>query len=295
MMDLLFIAIILAILSLLMPTLLDGVERKIKARIHSRIGPPILQSWYDVLKLFGKEQYIPPNSLHTIILIILYMIIQVFLMIFLYISIVYPLTSFDLFILISLIIVSQAIFISIPLTIPNPFSILGGSRELILALVNEATFIVLIGLYILYTGLTGFSSPIINTPIAIALLLVTLYINSYVSSGRIPFDIAEAEPELASGLLIELSGPFLGLFLYTLHVKRFFVKLLPTVLLLIVFIHDPLLLLILSTVGTVIIWIVYAVIAAILGRSRVDLAPITLLKLYLVLIVLSFIGGLLKI
>ena len=32
-----------------------GLDRKITARIQGRIGPPILQPFYDVLKLLGKE------------------------------------------------------------------------------------------------------------------------------------------------------------------------------------------------------------------------------------------------
>ena len=35
--------------------LLSGVDRRITARLQSRQGPPLLQPFYDVLKLFGKQ------------------------------------------------------------------------------------------------------------------------------------------------------------------------------------------------------------------------------------------------
>ncbi len=45
----------------ILPVILDGVERKLKARVQSRIGPPITQTLYDLLKLTIKES----KPLHT--------------------------------------------------------------------------------------------------------------------------------------------------------------------------------------------------------------------------------------
>ena len=35
------------------------IVRKVSALVHHRIGPPILQPLYDVIKLLGKETLIP--------------------------------------------------------------------------------------------------------------------------------------------------------------------------------------------------------------------------------------------
>ena len=43
------------ILSPLVGGLLTGVDRRLTARLQSRLGPPLLQPFYDVFKLFGKE------------------------------------------------------------------------------------------------------------------------------------------------------------------------------------------------------------------------------------------------
>mgnify|MGYP000453937615 CR=1 FL=1 len=290
MIEYLISAIIFTLISLLIPPLMDGVERKIKACIHSRVGPPITQTWYDLLKLFEKELVIPEGGLYIIILSLLYIMLVVLTVVstIFMVLIGYPYT---LVIIITLLLFIQAIHTTIPFITSNPFAIIGASREVILALVNEFFFMIILGLYMYFTGSPGLllGSPDLLRA-SIIVLVIALFISAYIISGRIPFDIAEAEPELASGLLIELSGPVLGMFLLMLHIKRFFVKLLPTILLLGVFIHDPVILLMVSVVVVVIVWTLYSIVAAILGRSRVDLAPITLLKVYIALIALSLLG-----
>jgi hypothetical protein len=47
------------LLALALSPLLEGCARKLRAMIHSRIGPPIIQPYYDLLKLVGKEDIQP--------------------------------------------------------------------------------------------------------------------------------------------------------------------------------------------------------------------------------------------
>ena len=39
--------------------ILAGLDRKMSARMQRRVGPPILQPYYDVRKLFEKEKQAP--------------------------------------------------------------------------------------------------------------------------------------------------------------------------------------------------------------------------------------------
>ena len=55
---------------------LDGLDRKISARMQGRIGPPVLQPFYDVRKLFNK-QTIVVNKAQTF-LMLTYMAVQIF-------------------------------------------------------------------------------------------------------------------------------------------------------------------------------------------------------------------------
>ena len=38
------------------------VDRKVTARVQYRVGPPLLQPLYDVLKLLGKETLVPERA-----------------------------------------------------------------------------------------------------------------------------------------------------------------------------------------------------------------------------------------
>ncbi len=42
--------------------LLEGIDRKISARMQRRVGPPVLQPFYDVIKLFNKENQVVYRS-----------------------------------------------------------------------------------------------------------------------------------------------------------------------------------------------------------------------------------------
>ncbi len=287
MIDYIIYTLVFTVITLLIPPLMDGVERKIKASIHSRIGPPITQTWYDLLKLFEKETVIPEGGLHIIIFSLLYIVLTILAMILL-ISMVLSGYQYVLVVLIALALFIQAIHTTIPFITSNPFAIIGASREVVIALVNEVFFIVLLGLYMYFTGSSALQpgSMDILKP-SILILVIALFVSAYVSSGRIPFDIAEAEPELASGALIEFGGPILGVFLYSNLVRKLFFKLLPSILILLPFTSDNLYLLVYSMALSLGLWVLYGVVAALLGRTRVDIAPSSLLKIYIPFIIVS--------
>ncbi len=283
------LALIVIISFVLLPPLLDGVERKIKAMIHSRIGPPILQTWYDLLKLFEKDIIAPYNSLHLLVLVILLFVLEMLFIVFFVVFLFVKSIMYDVYVIIGLFTIIQVLLIAIPLVTTNPFAIIGASREVMLTIVNEVAFIILLGLYCFFTGTTSFSSlGKTGVSLPVIIVVIALFVSSYVGSGRIPFDIAEAEPELASGVMIELSGPVLAIYLYSVYLRRFIVKLLPAVFLtpLIAGFSKPVLF-ILYIVAVSVLWVAYSVLAATLARSRVDLAPVTLLKIYLVLIAVA--------
>jgi formate hydrogenlyase subunit 4 len=47
-------AIVVPLMLLAISPLLDGLARKIRARLHSRVGPPLIQGYLDLVKLAGK-------------------------------------------------------------------------------------------------------------------------------------------------------------------------------------------------------------------------------------------------
>ncbi|MEM2456833.1 MAG: NADH-quinone oxidoreductase subunit H, partial [Candidatus Bathyarchaeia archaeon] len=47
---------------LLMSLLFEGLDRKLHARMQKRIGPPLTQPFYDLIKLFSKERIVPATA-----------------------------------------------------------------------------------------------------------------------------------------------------------------------------------------------------------------------------------------
>ena len=48
--------------------LFSWVDRKVTARVQWRVGPPLLQPFWDFVKLLGKETLIPSESAKTLFL-----------------------------------------------------------------------------------------------------------------------------------------------------------------------------------------------------------------------------------
>lgn len=275
---------------LALPALLDGVERKLKAAIQSRIGPPMHQTVLDLLKLFGKELVLPKESMHTLYMAFTYLSLSAAAAGSLIASI--ALGFVELFmasaILLSII---QAIHIAMPFTTYNPFSIVGASRELVLAVINESALLIAAGLAILVNPLM---SPPSTWRSMYFLLLLELLIASYIASGRTPYDIAEAEPEIASGWLIEFSGPLLGAIIYANLLRKAIAKLIVGVVLAGLITGSGSMGLLLSLTAMALLWVIYTVVSTVVGRSRVDVAPKTMIFMhttFITLLIITYVLG----
>jgi len=258
-------SIAVAILSLALAPVYDGLERKIRAAIHTRIGPPILQTWYDILKLFTKEIVVPVGGIwYTLVTALELLTLIASSTILLHIS-SYGLGKTALleavtFIVLTSIVTTLAIVRAVSQN--NVFSIVGGFREFSLMLSAEP-FLAL-SFLLLASGAGSLASKSIATAV--------LAISSYVISGRVPYDIAEAEPELASGVNIELAGPLLGL-ATTSSVLKKLVSATLTALALTSFVGlSGFSSLMAVVIATPITWVTHTIVSTILGRSRVDLA-----------------------
>jgi len=281
-------AIPAVVISAFLPIILDGVERKIKAALQSRIGPPITQTLYDLLKLTVKELK-PVHTIPFISASLASSIVCAFAS--LYLAYIYSM-NWDLVYLatsLSLLLISLTALTLTPLLIPNPFSYIGGMREVILALVNESSFAASATIYTITLNLARHQVTAFSL-LALITSLVVMMVSGYALTGRLPFDIAEAEPELASGVYVEFSGKLLALYLYSNLVKRILVKTFISVLIVAIIGYSGILSLSISYSMSLALWVLFAVIAVTLGRSRVDLAPRTLAKAYITLLAVSITG-----
>jgi formate hydrogenlyase subunit 4 len=210
------------VLAILLAPLIDGLRRMVTARLQNRVGPKVTQSWHDVFKLFSKELILPEASGFLFVAVpILTLVLS--LAMFATMSTVTgqaPIEGGGILFM-ELVVLSAFIFALSGSASGNPYGIVGGSREVILATLVEPSMILsLISLILLRNSSTldyfagGYVAliPLLMSGLAYFLCLLA-------ESGRIPFDLAEAESELNSGPLIEFSGPSLAILKFSQYLR----------------------------------------------------------------------------
>lgn len=281
--------IVLVVLPFLLAPVYDTFERKVKAAIQSRLGPlgpvrSLLQSWFDLLKLFSKELVL--SSYGTALVVIIELVLIALTAILLQVTILTPVfqwasPTWITALLLVFISISSAFTLFRAVSLDNPFSSIGAFREYYISLAVEGFFLSSLAVILLIE---------VHIIVKILLFCITA-IASYVLSGRVPFDIAEAEPEIASGVYIELSGPLLGVATYSLHIKRYILaEILGYTLLKLFNVTSSIFTPVAIVILTPIIWIIFGAISVTLGRTRVDVGPIALLKTMIILMILTLIS-----
>ncbi|HNR15832.1 MAG TPA: NADH-quinone oxidoreductase subunit H [Chitinophagaceae bacterium] len=198
----LWVPIILIILAPLLGGLVYGFERIIKARMQRRIGPPLLQPFYDFLKLADKRKMIV-HSAHAFLGIMHF--------VSLWFALAVLLLGGDLILVIFLHLLSTALLILAAYSTRSIFSHLGANRTAISILAYEPVLIIIAVSIFMLTGsfdaAAAFQSeqPLLyKMPLAFIALLLVLPIKLKKS----PFDVAEAHQELTGGVELEFSGIF---------------------------------------------------------------------------------------
>lgn len=188
--------------------LLTGIDRKISAHMQSRIGPPILQPFYDMFKLFSKERFAVNNMQDICVIIYLLFTAASAVMLF---------TGQDLLIFVFVMAIGDVALIMGAMSTRSPYSRIGAQREIIQMMISEPVIIfVVIGAY-LVNG--SFLSAYVYTSnehliFDLPLLFIALLIILTIKLRKSPFDYSsshEAHQELIRGLTIEFSGSQLAL------------------------------------------------------------------------------------
>jgi formate hydrogenlyase subunit 4 len=216
-----------------------GIDRKLSAHMQGRIGPPFRQPFRDVAKLFVKENIVPDHAIPWIFNLIplVGLIGTLSILVYLPLGGFPPLFSSggDLIVVLYLLIIPSLCLVIGGFSSGSPYAIVGAQREMATMIAYEFPFAILtitIAWNLLQKGVTEvFSfSTIASTPvwnqvagplgfIGFAILLVVLLLVTPAELSKIPFDSAEAETELAGGLLVEYSGRNLAMFYLTDGVK----------------------------------------------------------------------------
>lgn len=213
-------AVVQAIFLLLLTPLFTGISRQIRAKMHSRQGPGIMQDYRDITKLL-KRQSVAPRDSGFIFRVMPYVLLGSMLLLAMALPVVTTTSLFsgagDLIIILYIFALFRFFFSLSGLDTGSPFAGIGASRELTLGVLVEP--ILFLGLLVvaLIAGSTniGSISAVMSqgwvSPTATFLAMLACGFATFIEMGKIPFDVAEAEQELQEGPLTEYSGSGLAL------------------------------------------------------------------------------------
>ena len=188
--------------------LLKGFDRKITARMQSRIGPPILQPFYDVIKLWNKER----NVTHRAQLAWAYGYIG-----FIVASLLVFAIGRDILMMLFILVLAGVCLVLGELSIKSPYSHLGGNRELVQMLAYEPILFLIALAIFLMTGSFNLNSIMASsTPLLyyLPLAFIAMVIVLVIKMRKSPFDISlshHAHQEIVRGPVTEFSGKYLAL------------------------------------------------------------------------------------
>lgn len=222
-------AVVQAISLLLLTPLFTGISRQIRAKMHSRQGPGIMQDYRDISKLL-KRQSVAPRDSGFIFRVMPYVLLGSMLLLAMALPVVTTTSLFsgagDLIIILYIFALFRFFFSLSGLDTGSPFAGIGASRELTLGVLVEP--ILFLGLLVvaLIAGSTniGSISAVMSqgwvSPTATFLAMLACGFATFIEMGKIPFDVAEAEQELQEGPLTEYSGSGLALVKWGIGLKQ---------------------------------------------------------------------------
>lgn len=211
--------------SLILSLLFDGIDRKLHARMQKRIGPPIIQPFYDLIKLFSKEKIVPITASTKVFEAMPIIAASSSLLgaSILVTSITTGLSVIGDLILIMYLLSMSSIALMIGGSASgNPYGAIGFSRKMSIMISYKIPMLIAIisiafgpspslAINNIIKFQTDMHLPLAASRLSMALAAVTFLLCIPASASAIPFDIPEAKTEIMYGFLIEYGGPYLAL------------------------------------------------------------------------------------
>ena len=187
--------------------LLAGLDRKLSAKMQRRVGPPVLQPFYDVGKLFQKEKQTPTRFQDFYVLLFVVFVIASGVLFF---------SGGDLLLVIFTLTIGAAFLIIAAYSSNSPYAELGAERELLAMLAYEPmVLITVIGFY-MYTGSFRVSDILASDSMPFLPLLGIFFGWLFILTLKFrksPFDLSmshHAHQELVRGVTTEFVGRTMG-------------------------------------------------------------------------------------
>jgi formate hydrogenlyase subunit 4 len=223
------------LLVLLLSPLLTGFVRKVKARLLSRRGPPVLQPYRDLIRLMRKEVVLA-ESASWLFRVVPYI---VFAGTWVAASLVPTFRSgllfswsADLIALIALLGSARFFLALAGLDVGTSFGGIGSSREVMIASLAEPAMLMIVFTLALVAGSTQLSamaaymmSDEVGLRVSLGLALLALIMVALAENGRIPIDNPATHLELTmvhEAMVLEYSGRHLALIDLSSQLKLLF-------------------------------------------------------------------------
>ncbi|HET6580321.1 MAG TPA: complex I subunit 1 family protein [Methanoregula sp.] len=187
--------------------LIAGIDRKVTARMQGRVGPPLLQPFYDVAKLFEKENLVVTASQNFFVLSYL---------VFMAVAGALFFSGGDMLLVIFAFTLSHIFLVLGAYASYSPYSHIGAERELLQIIAYEPMIILTaVGMYMVTRSF--FVSAIVTSDIPVILYLPGVFIGYLIvltiKLRKSPFDLStshHAHQELVKGVTTDFGGPNLA-------------------------------------------------------------------------------------
>ena len=217
-----------------------GIDRKLVAHMQGRVGPPIVQPFRDVQKLLMKESIIPDGAISWLFTAAPFACLITSALLLLYIPL-FGLQALlggfgDALLIVYLLVLPSLAFALGGFASSSPYATVGAQREMVVLMSYEFPLAVAIVSLAWRIGHATTANPFMFStiaeypiwslvgPLGIVGSLILVFTLVVVTSGKgakVPFDVAEAETEIAGGILVEYSGRNLCLFYLADIIKTF--------------------------------------------------------------------------
>jgi hydrogenase-4 component C len=228
--SLILIGFIQALIILLVAPLFSGFARVLRAKMHNRRGPSILQNYRDLAKLMKRQEVVPQQA-GWIFRATPYFIMVSMLLIATIVPVFTTQSPFgwvgDFILVIYLFALARFFFSLSGLDSSSSFGGIGARRELLISVLIEPIMLLVLFVMALLaksTNLGVISAKITSGEVpyytSVWLGMLAFALAAYIEMGKLPFDLAEAEQELQEGPLTEYSGHSLALMKWSLYIKQ---------------------------------------------------------------------------
>lgn len=189
--------------------LLAGFDRILTARMQSRKGPPLMQPFYDVFKLFEKHGTVVNGFQNLFMFFFLILIIITGVIFFI---------GGNLLLTIFALTVAGVFLVLGAYSTNSPYSTIGAERELLQMMAYEPMLLIAaMGMYLVAGSFEVRHIAAVQKPLLyyLPLIFIGFVFILTIKLRKSPFDLSSSHhghQEIVKGISTEFSGPALGLF-----------------------------------------------------------------------------------